>query len=244
MNSSRHTGRSPAVPRRRRPQVDRLARTASRSTRRLAVRRRPAVRRSSPTSAMVALSRAPMPPTPSAGVIETVALTLAPGRASAAMPREIRSSRPRTPRNSDPHGNRMRISSARPINSAGGDSAAATTNTRLALPPRPVARAARRDVSAIDAASASTPMTRAVGSAWASARAARPSPVPRSMITRSWRATSLATYPTSTSTRRRPMTVRMRRSYPGTTCSSRDASLSTSGPCAPHTTMSSIRAPY
>jgi hypothetical protein len=82
--------------------------------------------------------------------------------------------------------------SARSRNSAGGISAAATANSAFGRPPFRIGRAARRDAPAIAAAWVSRPMTRTPGSAAAVARTARPSPVPRSTITRSWRATRLS----------------------------------------------------
>ena len=75
-------------------------------------------------------------------------------------------------------------SSATPCSSSGTCSAAATTKKAFGGPPRD----ARRDDSAIDAALASIPMTRAPGSERARPRTARPSPVPRSTTTRSARA--------------------------------------------------------
>jgi hypothetical protein len=106
-----------------------------------------------------------------------------PGARSDAIPDAAVSSRARAPRSSDPHGNVMVSSLAAPRSSAGRPSAAATTNTALATPPRD----ARRDHSAIVAAFASMPMTNDPGSERARSTTARPSPVPRSTTTRSAR---------------------------------------------------------
>ena len=125
------------------------------------------------------------------------------------MPSATSASAPRQPRSSEPHGNRTVTRSARVRSSSRGDSAAPSRNRAFSRPPFRAGLAARRDASAIDAALASMPMTRVVGSAAAVASTVRPSPVPISIVTRSWRATIWATYPTSTSTRRRPTTDRI-----------------------------------
>jgi hypothetical protein len=89
------------------------------------------------------------------------------------------------------------------------DSTAATTKRAFGKPPLRGARAARRDASAMRDASASMPTTSVPGSRAAIARTKRPSPVPRSITVRAWRAASSASYPTSTWKRRRPTTLRI-----------------------------------
>ena len=120
---------------------------------------------------------------PSRSSIETIAVATPPGASSDAIPADAgaASSSARAPRSSEPHGKRIVSSSATPSSSSGTRSAAATTKSAFVGPPRD----ARRDDSAIDAALASIPMTRAPGSERARPRTARPSPVPRSTTTRS-----------------------------------------------------------
>src|SRR6185295_9305350 len=133
------------------------------------------------------------------------------GATRLARPRATRSSRPTTPRSSEPHGKRTVTRLATPRSSAGGASAPATTKPAFGRPPLRAGCAARREDSVIDAAFASRPRTSVAGSRVAAASTARPSPVPASIVTRSWRATRSATYPTSTSRRRRPTTKRSMR---------------------------------
>ena len=125
-------------------------------------------------------------PSPSRAAIETKPSALPPGRSSEAIPRAAASSRASAPRSSEPHGKLIVSSSATPRSSVGGRSAEATTKRAFGdTATAAVGRAARREASAIAAAFASIPMTRASGSARARAMTARPSPVPRSMTTRS-----------------------------------------------------------
>lgn len=110
------------------------------------------------------------------------------GRSAAAIPSRAVASRPRAPRNSEPHGNVTVTRSAVPVSGVpGSDSTPAARNRALSTP----ARRARRDASAMTGALASTPMTRALGSVAARRSTARPSPVPRSRITRFARAIRL-----------------------------------------------------
>jgi hypothetical protein len=102
-------------------------------------------------------------------------------RQPAAMPAAAASSSASAPR-SEP-GNTIRTSSARrrgrPVEPQRRD-----TEQQFGRPPFSTRRAARRDVSAIAAAFASTPLTSVAGSRRARPTAARPSPVPRSTTTR------------------------------------------------------------
>ena len=123
-------------------------------------------------------------------------------------PASTASSRPRTPRSSDPHGKLTLSDPARPCRTYGGCSAAATANSALGSALR---RAARRDDSAMPVAFASTPMTSVSGRCAAVARTWRPSPVPRSSVTAAWAAASSSNQPTSSSWRRRPVTTRSMR---------------------------------
>lgn len=114
-----------------------------------------------------------------------------------------------TPRSSEPHGNWTVTRSADAASSPGSASAAQTRNRAFGTPPLLGLRAARDTDAAMPAASASMPRTRLSGSRAARASTARPSPVPTSMLTRDQAAISRASYPTSTSTRRRPSKMRM-----------------------------------
>ncbi len=169
----------PTTSRRRRPRRDGRAGAPRARARRLATRR--------PGDADRRPSRAGRPAGPAArsrGV----------RRAYRAVPRarrdrpSRRGSRASTPRRSEPHGSWTVTRSPRPASSGGGDSTPATTNSAFWSPPRAVARAARRDASAIGSATASSPITRLAGARAAAARTARPSPVPTSIWTRSERA--------------------------------------------------------
>ena len=110
---------------------------------RVAVSRRPKRCAASAMPASPARSSEAIPSRPSLGVTDTIADTRPPGRASVAMPWATRSSAPSTPRSREPHGNRIRTSSASPRSSGGGVSAAATTNSRFGRPP--LAEAGRHD---------------------------------------------------------------------------------------------------
>ena len=72
---------------------------------------------------------------PSHAVVDTSARTRPPGATSAATPAMTRSSRPRTPASSEPHGRTTVTSSARHAELGGGASAAATTNRAFGRPP-------------------------------------------------------------------------------------------------------------
>jgi hypothetical protein len=109
-NSRRQTGRSPAPANRRRPHVERVARTSSTLARRVAVSRRSNRRAASPMPASPAGSNEAVASRPSLGVTDTIADTRPPGRVSLAMPSATRASAPSTPRSSEPHGNRIRTS--------------------------------------------------------------------------------------------------------------------------------------
>ena len=124
-------------------------------------------------------------PSPSRAAIETNAVDAA-ARSQQARRFRPRPSRPRPAHRgaANPTG---RGSSARPRpRGAPQEAASAEATTKMAFdsPPRPVRRAARRETSAIAAAFASIPTTRASGSARALAMTDRPSPAPRSMTTR------------------------------------------------------------
>lgn len=136
----------------------------------------------------------------------------APVRATrAATPAATTGCKPTQPRSSEPQGKRTVARSAPPASARGGASAAARMKRTFSRPPLRAGAAARRDASAIAGALASMPRTRVAGSREAASRTARPSPVPISIVTRWWRATSSATYPTSSSKSRRPTTMRIMR---------------------------------
>ena len=185
----RQAGRSrPAA--RRRAQVEPVARTSAAPTGRNSSTNSPRWAHRSPSSAVAPAPSSRGRSAPSRSVSETRIVNRPSGRRSDAIPADAVSapSRARAPRSSDPQGRMIVSSSARPASSGGGHSAEATTNRAFGVPPRAADRAARRETSAIAAALASMPMTRAAASDRALAMAARPSPVPRSIRSRSWRA--------------------------------------------------------
>jgi hypothetical protein len=120
----------------------------------------------------------------SCSVTDRIMAITAPARVIATRFRMIAGSARRRPRRSEPQGKWMVSSSANPWSSTGNDSAAATTNSAFARPPRRSGRDARRDASTIESAFASTPTTNSSGSAAARRSTNRPSPVPRSMADR------------------------------------------------------------
>ena len=119
-NSSRQTGRSLRQPSRRRPHVERVARTSSASARRVATSRRPKRCAASAMTASPAGSRETVPSRPSLRRDRHDRGHASAGRARRAMPWATRSSAPSTPRSSEPHGNRIRTSSASPRSSMAG----------------------------------------------------------------------------------------------------------------------------
>ena len=187
--SIRQTGRSP----RRLAQEDLVDRRSSGNAGRMDSSSKPSGCQALAMARHVDRSSASMPSTWSAATTDARISMHPPGATTEATPRRAVGSRPTTPRSSEPHGIVIVTRDAVSARNPGSPSAASARKIALGAPRPDRPRAARRDVSAMAAALASIPMTRAPGSAAARARTARPSPVPRSTITRSARAISLAT---------------------------------------------------